>query len=142
MAAKPGKEKTSKKDASPKLSEVKKSSAKPKKTLEEDDLDVEEDETKLKAGKRSLSAKSKSDDADEAQDDFNDIEDEDNRKKGDEDEDWDPDFDEFDLPKSSKKIAPVKKSKDNEDDYKIDDEFKDLFGSKSSSKKYNEDDDY
>ena len=49
--------------------------------------------------------------------------------KVEEEEDWDPDFDEFDIPKSKgKKAAPSgKKSSEEEEDFKIDDEFKDMF---------------
>ena len=46
-----------------------------------------------------------------------------------EEEEWDPDFDEFDIPKSkSKKSAPgsTKKSAKEEDDLGFDEEFKDL----------------
>lgn len=55
-------------------------------------------------------------------------------------DDWDPDFDEFDLPKSSKKILPGKKSvKESEDEFKVDEEFEDFFNS-SPKKKYDDDD--
>ena len=37
---------------------------------------------------------------------------------------WDPDFEEFDVPKSKSKKAPGKKADD--DDFAVDDEFKDL----------------
>ena len=47
--------------------------------------------------------------------------------KPEEEEEWDPDFEEFDLPKSKVKKAGggVKKGKE-EDDLGIDEEFKDL----------------
>ena len=46
-----------------------------------------------------------------------------------EDDDWDPDFDEFDVPKSTGKKAPAKKGakvKDDDEDFKVDEEFSDL----------------
>lgn len=57
-------------------------------------------------------------------------------EKAEEDEDWDPDFDEFDIPKSTKKGG--RKGIDDDDDYKTDDEFKDLFGDSSAG--FDEDD--
>jgi len=139
MAAKSDKEKSSKKDALQKSAGIKKSSAKSKKTVEKDDFDLEDDKTKPKAGKISASALNK----DDEDNNIDDIEVDDSPIKAEDDEDWDPDFDEFDLPKSSKKTLPIKKgSRDSDDDFKVDDEFKDLFSSNSSSKKYNEDDDY
>ena len=44
-----------------------------------------------------------------------------------EEEEWDPDFEEFDLPKSKAKKTPGgKKPADDDEDFKIDEEFKDL----------------
>ncbi|MCX8483245.1 MAG: hypothetical protein ORN50_06650, partial [Crocinitomicaceae bacterium] len=61
------------------------------------------------------------------------------------DDDWDPDFDEFDIPKSKgKKAAPgPKKKADEEDDFKIDEDFKefDLFNDKSNGFDDDEEDD-
>ena len=52
---------------------------------------------------------------------------EDEWEKGEEGDDWDPDFDEFDVPKSAAKKSVGKKGgKDEDDDFKIDDDFKDL----------------
>ena len=51
-------------------------------------------------------------------------------EKVEEEEEWDPDFEEFDVPKSKGKKAagPAgKKGVEEEDDFKVDDEFKDLF---------------
>jgi stringent starvation protein B len=65
------------------------------------------------------------DDADAADDDEDDWDDEDE-----DDDEWDPDFDEFDLPKSSKK-GSRKGDDEEEEDLKIDEdltEFDDLFG--------------
>ena len=39
---------------------------------------------------------------------------------------WDPDFDEFDIPKSKAKKSTGKKGVEEEDDFKVDDEFKDM----------------
>ncbi len=141
MATKPDKENSSsKKNVLKKSVGIKKPVAKAKKQVEEEDVDFEDDKTATKAGKKSVGLISRKDD-DDGEEDIE--EEDDNLKQGEEDEDWDPDFNEFDLPKSSKKTPSTRKSvKDDDDDFKIDDEFKDLFGSKSSSKKYNEDDDY
>ena len=67
----------------------------------------------------------------------------DDHEKKSEEDDWDPDFDEFDLPKSTKKIGGGKKAKDEEeDDFKVDDDFKDQFGGESSRGFNDSDDDY
>jgi DNA-directed RNA polymerase subunit delta len=68
------------------------------------------------------------DDIDEEDDDWN---------KDDEEDAWDPDFEEFDLPKSKgKSAAPGAGTKkgavDEEEDFKVDDEFKDLFNDSGS----------
>lgn len=78
---------------------------------EDDDLD--EEETPKKGA-------SKTDDEDDDADVADDWE------KGADDDEWDPDFEEFDLPKS--KVGGGKKATE-EDDFKIeeDPEFKDLF---------------
>jgi DNA-directed RNA polymerase subunit delta len=50
--------------------------------------------------------------------------------KVEEEENWDPDFEEFDLPKSKAKKTTAggkKAAADDEDDFKVDDEFKDMF---------------
>jgi len=103
----------------------KKPSAKPKKQVGEDDdedLEVEEElETTAKKGKAVASSKKKSedddddDDAEEAVDDW---------EKPEEEENWDPDFDEFDVPKSRGKKAA--KKGEEEEEFKIDEEFKDM----------------
>ena len=64
-------------------------------------------------------------------------------EKPEEEEEWDPDFEEFDLPKSKgKKAGGVagKKAADEEEDFKIDDEFKDLFNDKGGYDDDEEDD--
>jgi nucleolin len=49
--------------------------------------------------------------------------------KPEEEENWDPDFDEFDIPRSRGKKAGKKESEEEEDDFKFDDDLKefDLF---------------
>ena len=67
----------------------------------------------------------------------------DDAESGEEDDSWDPDFEEFDLPKSKK--GGGKKEADEEEDFKIeeDPEFKDLFsGGKRGSGFDDEDDDF
>jgi DNA-directed RNA polymerase subunit delta len=68
-------------------------------------------------------------------------------EKPEEEDSWDPDFDEFDIPKSKGKkatgtgaAAGGKKAAEEEDEFKVDDEFKDMF---NDSDDFNdEDDDY
>ena len=137
MAAKPDNEKTPKKAAPKAGVDAKKTGTKSRKQYEEDnDLGVDDDEKPTK-GKKVATSKGVSDD-----DDLDEIEEEESIKP-EEDEDWDPDFDEFDLPKSTaKKTGTLKKTpKDDDDDFKIDDEFKDLFGGGKKSSKYDDDDD-
>jgi nucleolin len=50
---------------------------------------------------------------------------EDDWEKAEEDDSWDPDFQEFDIPKSKSSKSGGKKASDDED-FSIDDEFKDL----------------
>ena len=59
-----------------------------------------------------------------------------------EDEEWDPDFEEFDLPKSKgkKAVGGAKKGAEEEEDFKVDDEFKDLFNDGASLDEDEEDD--
>jgi sodium/potassium-transporting ATPase subunit alpha len=71
------------------------------------------------------------------------VEEDDDWNKADEEDSWDPDFDEFDIPKSKTKKATGgagKKGKD-EDDLGLDDDFKemDLF---NDSDGFDDDDDY
>ena len=46
--------------------------------------------------------------------------------KVEEEENWDPDFEEFDIPKSKAKKSGGKKGADDDDDFKLDEEFKDM----------------
>lgn len=136
MAVKPNKENSSvKKTGLQKNTGTTGNTAKTKKQAEKDEIDFEDDEKITKDGKKTTQIAGKSDDSEEE-----DI----SVKKGDEDEEnWDPDFDEFDLPKSSKKVPFGKKeAKDSDDEFKVDEEFQDYFNS-PSKKKYNDgDDDY
>lgn len=133
MAPKPGKEKKSPgipSDSSEKESAKKASSKPPKKEDVDDDDDFEDDDVKVssskKAGKVTTAKKGKEDDEDEdvgedTVDDWDKVE---------EEEEWDPDFEEFDVPKSKgKKSSGVaaKKGIVEDEDFKVDDEFKDLF---------------
>ena len=69
--------------------------------------------------------------------------DDDDWEKVEEEEEWDPDFEEFDLPKSKGKKSPGKKpaAVDEDEDFKIDDEFKDIFND-SDAGFDDEDDDF
>lgn len=61
---------------------------------------------------------------------MDDVNDDWEKEEGEVEEEWDPDFDEFDLPKSKVKKSTGKKAEE-EDDFKFeDDEFKDLFDEK------------
>ena len=86
-----------------------------KKAEEEDDMDDEEEETAPK--------KSTKKGADEDDDDDDDVDD---AEPVEGDDDWDPDFEGFDLPKSRKGKGG---KEEEEEDFKIeeDEEFKDLF---------------
>jgi DNA-directed RNA polymerase subunit delta len=139
MAAKSDKEKTPKKAATKAGAAIKKIVAKPKEQLEDDIDDIETDDEKPSKGKKMAAVKGKSDEEGDDDSDVDEVED--TWNKPEDGDDWDPDFDEFDLPKSSaKKTGTTKKSaKDDDDDFKIDDEFKDLFDNKSS--KFDDDDD-
>jgi len=131
MASKPGKEKKITGKATPDTESAKKESSKPKKQMEEEDEDDELEDgdadvkPSKKAGKATVSSKK---DKDEDDDDGPDEVDE--WEKVEEEENWDPDFEEFDIPKSKgKKSTGVagKKGVEEEEEFKVDDEFKDLF---------------
>jgi hypothetical protein len=111
---------------------VSQAKAKSKKKAEEDDLDDDDDDVPAKGGK---AAKDDDDDADvdEKDDDWN---------KDDAEDTWDPDFEEFDLPKSKGKKAPGSPTKgvEEEEEFKVDEEFKDLFAGGSLDD--DEDDDF
>ena len=112
-----------------------KPSSKSTKKIEEDDFDFnEEDMETLKSSKKSAfpkSTKKRIDDDNEEEED----EVEDDWTKVDEvDSSWDPDFEEFDIPKSKNKNKaggfPKKRKRreedDDDDDFSMDDDFKDL----------------
>src|SRR5215203_523676 len=105
-----------------------------KKKSEEDDLSDEEAPPK-KSGKSSKAG-------DDDEEDGDDVEDDNWNKDETEDEEWDPDFEEFDLPKSKgkKAVGGAKKGAEEEEDFKVDDEFKDLFNDGGSLDEDEEDD--
>ena len=105
----------------------------PKKKPEEDDDLGEEEAPPKKSGKSSK---------EEDDDDDDDVEDDNWNKDEAEDEEWDPDFEEFDLPKSKgkKAVGGAKKGAEEEEDFKVDDEFKDLFNDGGNLDEDEEDD--
>jgi hypothetical protein len=135
MATKPDKEKKSpgKTGSASAKEPVKKNSPKPKKSLEEDDIDEPDDDEETvsvskKAGKPGASSKPKKEDDDE---DGGEDEGPDEWEKPVEEDEWDPDFEEFDVPKSKIKKADTGGKKAVDDDFAFeDDEFKDLFNDK------------
>ncbi len=118
--------KTSSKTAlDPERTAVKKSSSKAKKDEDDDDDEVDEElETKPASKTKKATTKSKVDDE---EDEDEDVEVADDWEKPEEEDEWDPDFDEFDVPKSKgvKKVIG-KKGKADDDEFKLDDDFKDL----------------
>jgi hypothetical protein len=106
----------------------KKSSTKSKKQFEEDDdedLD-EDDNVETPAAKKGKTASSKKNASDEDDDDDGGEDEVDDWDKVEEEESWDPDFEEFDIPKSKAKKTAGKKGEEEEEDFKLDDEFKDM----------------
>ncbi|MBC7848983.1 MAG: hypothetical protein H7Y31_04575 [Chitinophagaceae bacterium] len=109
----------------------KKASPKSKKQMEDDeddeDIDEEETSTATKAAKPTSKKKGEEDDDDDAAVGEDEV---DEWDKPEEEETWDPDFEEFDLPKSKvKKPAGggtgAKKGKE-EEELGVDEEFKDM----------------
>ena len=124
MAAKSNKEpKTSGKSVTKSTGEKPKKPLPKKQSEEDDDLEDDEDEITPKRVSAGTSSKKTKNEDDEDEDD---IEEEDDWNKVEEDDAWDPDFEEFDLPKSKSSKGGSKKGADEEEDFKIDDEFKDL----------------
>lgn len=116
--------------------------AKSKNTVEDEDgADDEEMDAKPISKSVKASKSKKEDDEDEEEAAVEEVADE--WEKSEEDENWDPDFDEFDIPKSKgvKKAPGAKKTAkdEDEDDFKIDDDFKDMFN--NSSRGFDDDDD-
>ena len=105
----------------------------PKKKSDDDDDLGDEEAPPKKSGK---SSKEEDDDGDD------DVEDDNWNKDEAEDEEWDPDFEEFDLPKSKgkKAVGGAKKGAEEEEDFKVDDEFKDLFNDGGNLDEDEEDD--
>ena len=105
----------------------------PKKKSDDDDDLGDEEVAPKKSGKSSK---------EEDEDDDDDVEDDNWNKDEAEDEEWDPDFEEFDLPKSKgkKAVGGAKKGAEEEEDFKVDDEFKDLFNDGGSLDEDEEDD--
>ena len=105
----------------------KKTSSKTKKQMEEDDEESEDGEeielkpTSKKSGK--ATASKKGDAEDDEEDDG--VDEKDDWEKP-EEEKWDPDFEEFDIPKSKVKKSNGGKKAGDEDDLKLDEEFKEM----------------
>jgi DNA-directed RNA polymerase subunit delta len=137
MAIKPDKAKKAaeKTNSAPGKHPADKNNSKPKKVEEanEDDELFEEEVDKKPAAKSikgavagAVAKKSTDEEEDDEVDDGPD-----EWEKPEEEEEWDPDFEEFDVPQSKgRKSSSGKKGEIEEDDFKIDDEFKDLFNDK------------
>lgn len=117
-----------KKTEDPEESSKKTSSRAKKQEEDEDDDDLDETEEVAPKKGRKAGASSKAGKNGEDEDDDDAAEDEpDEWEKPEVEEEWDPDFDEFDIPKSTgKKSTGTKKAAGEEEDFAIDDEFKDL----------------
>lgn len=133
MAAKSEKNTGGKSTPKPSKETPKKTSSKSKKELEdndEDDEDLDDDTVSPKSGVKNAaktSGKKGKGEDDDDDDDADDVDVVDDWDKPEEEEEWDPDFEEFDLPKSKvKKTGGVKKGKGDDDELGIDEEFKDL----------------
>lgn len=111
----------------------KKAVSKPKKQMEDDELEEDEDDddtgsVKSTSNKSPKPAAKKGKDNDEDEEET-DVEEVDDWEKPEEEDSWDPDFEEFDLPKSKAKkssTAGKKAGKGEEDDLSIDEDFKDM----------------
>jgi DNA-directed RNA polymerase subunit delta len=136
MALKSDKEKKGSKASAPEIpKETGKASSKAKKEPDED-LDEDDDDNfeapktpAKKNAKASSKSKKEEDDDDDVDDDG--VEEVDDWEKVEETEEWDPDFDEFDVPKSKVKKstggAAKKTAKGGEEDeLGLDEDFKDL----------------
>ena len=129
------------------VNEEKKASPKSKKQEEvDDDVDgelVDGEDMEVKSSKKGKPAAAKKG-TDEDDDDDDAADEPDDWEKPEEEEEWDPDFDEFDIPASKTKKAsgPAgKKGKEEEEEFKVDDEFKEM-GLYNDSYEDDEDDDY
>jgi len=105
--------------------------SKPKKQMEDGELEDEDDddtETVKSTSKKSAAPAAKKGKDDDDDDDA-DVDEVDDWEKPEEDDSWDPDFEEFDLPKSKAKksgTAGKKAGKGDEDDLAMDEDFKDM----------------
>jgi hypothetical protein len=117
MKSKIDKEKTAQVNKSSGDKNVSSKKASSKDEIEGEDDDIDMDEKPLKKGSASKKGKPNDD-----EDDAEDVED--NWEKADED-DFDPDFEEFDIPKSKIKTGSTK-GKGDDDDLGLDDDFKTL----------------
>ncbi len=131
MAPKSDKEKNDsrKSSASPKVNSEKPAPKAKKQPDEEDDEDDEDSDTPKAAPKKGakISSKSKKEDDEDDDDVDDDVEEVDEWEKAEEEANWDPDFDEFDVPKSkTKKAAGGTKKAKRDDDLGVEEEFWDL----------------
>jgi DNA-directed RNA polymerase subunit delta len=135
MALKSDKEKKGSKTSVPEAPKQAsgKGSSKAKKEADEDEEDESFDTPSKAAPKKTAKSSSKTKKEDDDDDDIDDdVEEKDDWEKVEEDEEWDPDFDEFDVPKSKVKKStgggPHKKNAKGteEDDLGLDEDFKDL----------------
>jgi len=146
MATKPNNEKktVAKKSAPEKNADPKKAPASSEVDGDEEDDDLDEEEATAKpAVKAKAGGKKKKTEDDEEDEDDADTEVDDEWEKPADEDNWDPDFEEFDVPKSKTKKTPGKKSGE-EDDLKIDDDFKEfgLFNDADGGNDFDEDDDF
>ena len=124
----------------------KKPASKSKKEMDEDDEDEdltgETNGEETPVGKKTGKAGAKKSSGDDDDEDDVAAEELDDWEKPEEEEEWDPDFEEFDIPKSKgKKTGVGGKKAGEEEDFKFeDDEFKDLFNEKDYDD--DEEDDY
>jgi DNA-directed RNA polymerase subunit delta len=150
MTSKSDKEKkpTGKIDSAAGKESAKKSTSTPKKEPEDDDDDDDFEDAELevtppaKKGAKAATSTKKGKSADDDEEDDGKEEEPDEWEKPAEEDNWDPDFEEFDVPKSKgKKAGPAgKKPAEEEEDFKIDDEFKDMFNDDGFGEE--EEDDY
>lgn len=120
---------------------ARKAPAKPtskKKEEEDPDEDDESPKAKAVAGRAASTAKARTAPDDEDADDDDPVDD---WEKPEEEDNWDPDFEEFDVPKS-KSTRKTAGKKGDDDDFAIDDEFKDMGLFDDSSGYDDEEDDY
>jgi DNA-directed RNA polymerase subunit delta len=120
---------------------VKKASSRPAKNEDDDDDDELDGEETPKKGRKPSSKKSGEDEEEEEEDETDEVDD---WNKVEEEEEWDPDFNEFDIPKSKgkKSTGGAKKGASDEDDFGIDEEFKDMGFADDFNDGFDDDDDF